>query len=95
MQIMAIYHYKHGDPRDLNKDDDLNVSIGTGVLKEYIGYAKKIYGKKYLPETFRFYNAGPSKPVKRRASYPNWDYVNRIIKNIKNTRKIRIKVSII
>ena len=92
MQIMPKYHYSHGNPENLNRDDALNISTGVRVLSKYMYAAKRLYGKNYHSETYRFYNAGP---FSSRKNYQNWAYVNRILKNIKITRKIKFIVTIL
>ena len=93
MQVMAKYHYKNRNPNDLF-EDELNISKGTKILRDNINFAKKLYGKNYLPESFRFYNAGTARPHERRKKYKNWDYVKEIIKNMENTKKLKYNIII-
>lgn len=89
-QIIGRYHYRGRNYDDLF-DDNLNIKIGTRVLRDYTKIAKKRYGKKYLKESFRLYNAGP---FSDRNIYKNWDYVYRILLNVKNTKKIKNIINI-
>lgn len=91
MQILGKYHYKGRNYNDLF-NDDINISIGTRVLKNYLSIAERRYGKDAYREVYRLYNAGP---YSNRKNYKNWDYVDRILRHIRNTRKIKIKINII
>lgn len=92
--LMQIMPFNYRGPTIHLFNDSVNVAQGTRILKDYMGRARRIYGKNYLPETFRFYNAGPSRPHARRKTYKNWGYVRRILRNIRITRKIRNEIHV-
>ncbi len=75
MQIMPC-HYK-GNSNDLF-NEELNIALGTEYFRWCLDYAKGD-----MRNALKFYNAGPY--VKQ---YTNWKYVNTIMNNNQNTKKL-------
>jgi soluble lytic murein transglycosylase-like protein len=79
MQIMAKYHYKGKNPKDLFKPK-LNITIGAKYYKWC-----KTFSKGNMKRALIAYNAGPNCKIQR---YKNWGYVNKIMKCYNDTHNI-------
>jgi len=75
MQVMAKYHYRNRNPKDLF-NVRINIKLGCRILRNYMNLAKG-----NLIITLKNYNSGPN------SRFYNWPYIRRILRKYNHVTK--------